>query len=641
MKHKQNSSNAKDVLLSVIIPIYNTEKYLYECLESVKRAVSKINAEVLLIDDCSDDSSPEIASDYARNNNGFFYYRTEKHCKPSVARNYGVSLSKGYYIAFVDSDDIIMPGHYINMLSMAEQNDVDMVTCMMMRQNGEKYFPSLLQRVAFQSGKTFMNIRENPELVYDCTVTNKLIPRSLWTENNIHFPEGHLYEDGLPVLQAHYASQRTAVIQLFSYNWKVRPRSITQSGSSLTNITDRITMHKDLKAFFEKAVEPGICRMLDYKALREDFDTHLEKLHQLSDKEKDNALENLAAYTDEILTEELYNELPPFDQQKIHYLLKRDGEMIRRLFNYKKSNYSNAPVIQTEDSIKVVLNPVIFPDISGNADKMFLNRPFIVYIDNIEQQDEKTVKIEAHDYVRRVNVPDTSCQSLRVFLVNQTSGTEIPVDIELRSCPLLTKKRGHTINNDDYKDYYYDYNGTGFSFTIDLYDILHNDGLNGSNVFMIHCRNPIGEWTQILQGISSSNRKKANKINLSSSHGCVELKTDNCDALVLSKISHDITQISYRKNRLELTITDPLLTEKLILISDNGHIDFSYDKYSQQYYLDDISSLKKGTYLILTKTSYGKEVALGLKSQQKISKLFGHSICLQKSEKGTAELIIS
>ncbi|MDY2639947.1 MAG: glycosyltransferase family A protein, partial [Ligilactobacillus salivarius] len=90
-------------LVSIIVPVYNVEKYLIECLNSLVNQTYS-NIEILLIDDGSKDSSGEICDDFAAKYKNVYSYH-KKNSGLGLTRNYGMSLIKGEYVTFVDSDD--------------------------------------------------------------------------------------------------------------------------------------------------------------------------------------------------------------------------------------------------------------------------------------------------------------------------------------------------------------------------------------------------------------------------------------------------------------------------------------------------------------------------------------------------------
>ena len=101
--------------VSVIVPIYNVEKYLKECVDSILKQSYK-NIEVLLIDDCGTDNSGEIAKNYEKQDKRCIYIRREKNGGLSAARNTGIKNATGEYLAFIDSDDWVDKDFIRNML---------------------------------------------------------------------------------------------------------------------------------------------------------------------------------------------------------------------------------------------------------------------------------------------------------------------------------------------------------------------------------------------------------------------------------------------------------------------------------------------------------------------------------------------
>lgn len=116
-----------DDKISVIIPVYNVEKYLRECVDSVL-AQTYTNLEIMLIDDGSTDSSGEICDEYA-GKDGRIRVIHQKNGGVSTARNYGIEHSSGDYLIFMDSDDIMHPQYVQMMLEAAQKTGCQMVVC--------------------------------------------------------------------------------------------------------------------------------------------------------------------------------------------------------------------------------------------------------------------------------------------------------------------------------------------------------------------------------------------------------------------------------------------------------------------------------------------------------------------------------
>ena len=113
--------------ISVIIPVYNTELYLRRCLESVINQ-TYTNLQIIIIDDGSTDNSLKICTEYAQNDNRLIVY-SQNNSGVSAARNKGLDMATGDYIAFVDSDDFIENDMFAKLLNTMVNNEADIIVC--------------------------------------------------------------------------------------------------------------------------------------------------------------------------------------------------------------------------------------------------------------------------------------------------------------------------------------------------------------------------------------------------------------------------------------------------------------------------------------------------------------------------------
>lgn len=111
---------------SVIVPVYNAEKNLHRCLESLRHQRFS-NFEVLMIENGSADKSNAICREYATRDNRFVLHTLSQNCGPSIARNTGLEYAKGQWIAFVDSDDYVTPDYLQQLQAAFLENDADVV----------------------------------------------------------------------------------------------------------------------------------------------------------------------------------------------------------------------------------------------------------------------------------------------------------------------------------------------------------------------------------------------------------------------------------------------------------------------------------------------------------------------------------
>ena len=140
-------------LVSVIVPIYNVEQYLKECIESIINQTYK-NLEILLIDDGSTDKSLKICKDFKDKDPRVKVFHNSNY-GPSYSRNFGIDKSKGEWISFVDSDDILSP-IFIQTLLYAAVNNNCLISCVPFG-------------VSFKNNKT-INLLTNPNSIIKSNV---------------------------------------------------------------------------------------------------------------------------------------------------------------------------------------------------------------------------------------------------------------------------------------------------------------------------------------------------------------------------------------------------------------------------------------------------------------------------------------
>lgn len=177
-------------MVSVIVPVYNVEKYIEKCLKSLVEQTLK-NIEIIIVNDGSTDNSKKIISKFAEKYSNIKYYE-KTNGGLSSARNYGIKYANGEYVAFLDSDDYVEKNLYELMYKKALQENSDMVECDFIWEyygkNGEIVKRKKDKRKNF---KTLNQYVKNARVV----AWNKLIKKQIIDDFNIRFPEGLIYED--------------------------------------------------------------------------------------------------------------------------------------------------------------------------------------------------------------------------------------------------------------------------------------------------------------------------------------------------------------------------------------------------------------------------------------------------------------
>ena len=181
------------VKISVIIPVYNVEKYLEKCLHSVCNQTLK-DLEIICINDGSTDKSGQILKDFAKKDKRIVLIEHKSCEEVSIARNNGLKLAHGKYIGFVDSDDWISPDFYEKLYTSAENFGTDVALTGIRRADKKLKESSFLR---FWKSKKITNRQKLLEVMMSpgAHIWNKIYKRELITDNQIYFPEYKTYED--------------------------------------------------------------------------------------------------------------------------------------------------------------------------------------------------------------------------------------------------------------------------------------------------------------------------------------------------------------------------------------------------------------------------------------------------------------
>ena len=227
------------IQLSIIIPVYNVEAYLEECLNSaVNQNID--NYEIIIVNDGSTDGSEDIIDKFTKNYS-FIKKVNKENNGLGAARNTGIRLATGKYIGFIDSDDYIDENMLFNMIKRAEENNVDIIICdvEVFDDNDKK------QKWYFNVKKKFYNKNMSNEDVLKLYLTdrikgfawNKIYKRSLFTDNNVLYEEGVYYEDIYTTLRLLTYAKTINLIDEPYYKYRQHYGSITR-GITLKHIDD-------------------------------------------------------------------------------------------------------------------------------------------------------------------------------------------------------------------------------------------------------------------------------------------------------------------------------------------------------------------------------------------------------------------
>lgn len=235
-------------LISVIVPIYNVEKYLQKCVDSIINQTYK-NLEIILVDDGSPDNCPKMCDDYAKIDNRIKVVH-KKNGGLSDARNAGMKVATGEYVSFIDSDDYVSLDFYETLLQTMIDNDSDIVECSVAKfyENGKfDEYSDDLKVTNYETVDALDGlISENP---FKQHVWNKLYKSSVALD--IQYAVGKLNEDEFWTYQVFGKAKKVTRINQTMYYYFQRNGSIMGNSYNIRRI-DALEGKVNRQAYIEK-----------------------------------------------------------------------------------------------------------------------------------------------------------------------------------------------------------------------------------------------------------------------------------------------------------------------------------------------------------------------------------------------------
>ncbi len=218
-------------LISIIIACYNAEDYLDRCIESVlNQTLGQDKMEIILVDDRSSDSTPEIIRRYETEYDCIRAIYNKENLRQGGSQNRALEIAGGRYIGFIDNDDWIEPDMYRDMIEKAKAHQCDLVNILNIRSSK----PGFLQPEDIPSGRedTIINISDDvkrAEIIAGGAVKigtwNCIFEKSVIDEHNIHFPDHLIYEDIYWGGLCHLYFKKIYQMEKYYYHYFVRDDS--------------------------------------------------------------------------------------------------------------------------------------------------------------------------------------------------------------------------------------------------------------------------------------------------------------------------------------------------------------------------------------------------------------------------------
>ena len=283
--------NQKNPAVSIVIPVFNVEKYIGKCLDSLISQTLH-NIEIICVNDCSTDKSLDILRDYEAKDNRIVVIDLPRNIKQGGARNVGIKKARAPFLGFVDSDDWIERDMYSNLINIQEKFDCDLISSGIYRDYiEEKYTSELVDN--FQEGM-YSNIPRDiyGTMLYDdknktfgifCTLVNKLYRKNILQDVYKNIDTRVFYgEDCLTLFSYIMKISSLYILKKSYYHYNIRKTSMCGTADERLN-TNTYYLYKGLEKEFinKKEYKYILLRQLKKYILGIELHT-LDKLYNIS-----------------------------------------------------------------------------------------------------------------------------------------------------------------------------------------------------------------------------------------------------------------------------------------------------------------------------------------------------------------------
>ncbi len=254
--------------ISVVIPVYNAEKYINQCLDSVvNQSLGIENIEVIIVNDATQDNSMSIVEDYSKKFPSIKIINNKNNVGPGQSRNIGISNVTSDFITFIDSDDFVSLNAFEDSLNKIKESNSDLLIY-----NGETLVddghiePPNIHNPRFNANTVIENINDFTEIFLLSSVWSKVYHKKLF--KYLNFPKGY-YEDNEVAARVLLNSDRIFLNCDSTYFYRKNPFSITNN----IKLTNALDLSKSVKALFDLAKEyPNYSRQIKLPIIKFIYD---------------------------------------------------------------------------------------------------------------------------------------------------------------------------------------------------------------------------------------------------------------------------------------------------------------------------------------------------------------------------------
>lgn len=246
--------------LSIIVPIYNVEEYLAQCLDSLY-AIEGVTKEIILVNDGSTDCSLAIAEQYTTRFFDITMLIDQENGGLSAARNSGIKVAKGEFIAFVDSDDKVNPSLLVTLLGKAQTLELDIaigrIESFGARENWNRKLSQKALDLPVCNGKTFLQTclqdsssSKGTGYKFSVNVGEKIYKNSFLASHNLSFKDRLLHEDALFTPQAIFKAEKVKLFDIPFYHYRQDREGSIMNTMSFKNYQDRLYIAHEVATLY-------------------------------------------------------------------------------------------------------------------------------------------------------------------------------------------------------------------------------------------------------------------------------------------------------------------------------------------------------------------------------------------------------
>ena len=239
-------------MISMVVPVYNMEKYILECLDSIKNQIFK-DYEIIVVDDGSTDLSVDVIKKFSYSNNNIkIKIISQENSGVSAARNRGLKEASGEYVCFIDSDDVLAPQYLFEMHNVSIETKLDLVFCSVKSFNdNQKIIKYKYINKKYLVDNSINMLRKFLYFKFNAQAGSFLVKRKVLIDNNLKFEEGFKYgEDKYLIYKMIHHAPSVAICNGFLYFYRIRP------GSAISTMDSRrieaINLLHSLESYFEE-----------------------------------------------------------------------------------------------------------------------------------------------------------------------------------------------------------------------------------------------------------------------------------------------------------------------------------------------------------------------------------------------------